>query len=46
MPAFPGLNESYEALGTALQEVILGVSDPQTALDKVAANLEEIRASQ
>lgn len=46
MPAFPGLNESYEALGTALQEVILGVSDPQTALDKVAENLEEIIASQ
>lgn len=46
MPAFSGLNESYEFLSIALQEVVLGVSDPQTALDKVAASVEDLLASQ
>jgi|GEM_PF-795871 len=42
MPAFPGLNESYEYFGTALQEVVLGVSDAQTAMDKFADEVKEI----
>jgi multiple sugar transport system substrate-binding protein len=46
MPAFPGLNEAYESMSTAVQEVLLGVSDPQTALDGLAAKVEEIIASQ
>jgi multiple sugar transport system substrate-binding protein len=42
MPAFPGLNESYEHFGTAVQEVVLGVSDAQTAMDKFADKVKEI----
>ena len=46
MPAFPGLNEGHEYLGVALQEVILGVSDPQTALDKVAEKMKKVLSAQ
>jgi multiple sugar transport system substrate-binding protein len=41
MPAFPGLNEGHEYLSSAVQEVVLGVSEPQVALDKAASLLGE-----
>ena len=40
MPAFPGLTMGQSFLAEALQEVLLDVSEPQEALDKVAEKLK------
>jgi multiple sugar transport system substrate-binding protein len=41
MPAFPGLNQGHEFLAEAVQSVVLGVAEPQAALDKAAKKLAE-----
>ncbi len=41
MPAFPGLTMGQSYLAEALQEVLLGLSEPQEALDKVAEKLQK-----
>jgi len=43
-PSFPGLTEIQNLLSVAIQEVMLGVSEPQAALDKVAVEMETILA--
>lgn len=45
-PSFPGLTEIQNLLSVAIQEVMLGVSEPQAALDKVAVEMEAILANQ
>lgn len=42
MPAFPGLSSGQTYLAEAMQEVLLGVSEPQAALDRVATKLKAV----
>ena len=42
MPAFPGLTESEAKMSLAFQEVLLGVKEPQKALDDVQKDIQKI----
>ncbi len=42
MPAFPGLVQMETYMGEALQAVVMGLKDAQTALDEVAAKSQKV----
>ena len=42
MPAFAGLTESEEKMSAAFQEVLLGVKEPQQALDDAQEEIQQI----